>query len=462
LERDDQEHETSSCQRPEGQRISANEKLDENHEEGTMTEGTTAQLTLDGLRKLVAGDTVAIRGTAKLEPAGGPGDKIFPPSHSVDKKDEKKAGAKYAFEERRIEGRNVECVLVDSVQSQAIRMEEALQRIALPVIAVNFTKIATDVGVVTSLSAPHRVADALLRDSLLPDGTYFRMSEIGKSFTDATARNAAPLFKVCPTGLVFGLWDSTGPKGGLGSKFERAIVSEIVGVEAVRGKKTSSRIDPAGIVTASGVLYIKARTDGEPLTWTLDPKEAQMDGTEPLKWGSKRGKDGKWKQGDGKPSEANHSNFPPTIDEAAGGVTVDYASQIVVLSLAALRKLSFGIGDVEARTVLAALGLLAILAAESRGHDLRSRCLLVPKHEDGKDNTLKLQAVGRDGKTEPLTLNLEGAIKLFNEAVDKLPETLRFPAKGEPLVTLTPSPKLAHLVTKSRELAAVGADVEAD
>ena len=86
----------------------------------------------------------------------------------------------------------------------------------------------------------------------------------------------------------------------------------------------------------------------------------------------------------------------------------------------------------------------------------------MPKHEDGKDNTLKLQAVGRDGKTEPLTLNLEGAIKLFNEAVDKLPETLRFPAKGEPLVTLTPSPKLAHLVTKSRELAAVGADVEAD
>ena len=290
------------------------------------------------------------------------------------------------------------------------------------------------------------------------------------SFSDATAKNAGPLFTVCPTGLIFGLWDSTGPKGGLGSKFARALVSEIVGVGAVFGTKTASRIDPTGIVTASGVLYIKSRAEGEPVTWTLAPEEAQKDGNEPLKWGSKKGKDGKWKQGSGKPSEANHSNIPPTIDELAGGVTVDYALHTVVLSLAAIRKLSFGTGDAEARkaadlaarTVLAALGLLAVLAAESRGHDLRSRCLLVPKQEEGKNNALRLETVGRDGKTGQLALDLDGAIKLFNQAVDKLPEALRFPAKGVPLVTLTPSPKLAHLVTKSRELAAVGADVEAD
>jgi len=434
-----------------------------------MTEPTPDPFTLKDLEKLVEGEAVAIRGIAKLEPAGGPGDKIFPPSHSVEKKDEKKAGAKYAFEKRRIDGREVECVLIDSVQSQANRMEEALQalwnekKIALPVITVDFSQVAPDVGTITSLSAPHRVADALLRDSLLDDGTFFRLSAIGKSFTDATAKNAAPLFKVCPTGLLFGLWDSTGPKGGLGSKFERAIVSEIVGVDAVRGGKTSSRIDPAGIVTASGVLYIKARTDGEPFTWTLEPTEAQMDGTEPLKWGSKKGKDGKWKQGEGKPSEANHSNFPPTIDEVAGGVTVDHASHMIVLSLAALRKLSFGTGDVEARTVLAALGLLAILASESRGHDLRSRCLRVPKQEDGKDNALRLESVDRSGKREYLALDLEGAIALFNAAVDELPENLRFSSqRGEPLLKLTPSPKLAHLVKRSRELAAAGADVEAD
>jgi hypothetical protein len=60
-------------------------------------------------------------------------------------------------------------------------------------------------------------------------------------------------------------------------------------------------------------------------------------------------------------------------------------------------------------------------------------------------------------------LDLEGAITLFNAASAALPAALRFSNKpGEPLATLTPSPKLAHLVTKSRELAATGADIEVD
>ncbi len=43
----------------------------------------------ESLRQLVVGDTVAIRGVATLEPAGGPGDKIFPPTHAVDDKNKK-------------------------------------------------------------------------------------------------------------------------------------------------------------------------------------------------------------------------------------------------------------------------------------------------------------------------------------------------------------------------------------
>ena len=176
-------------------------------------------LSLKRLTDLVAGGAVALRGRAILEPAGGSGDKVFPPSHMVDD-NARNAGAKYAAERRVIDGVVKECVLLDSVQSQANRMEESLQalwadkRLSLPVIAVDFSKVAADVGRVTSLTAPHRVADALLRDSLL-NGTLFRLSELGRSFTDATPRNAAPLFRVCPTGLVFGVWDSTGPKGGL-------------------------------------------------------------------------------------------------------------------------------------------------------------------------------------------------------------------------------------------------------
>ena len=411
-------------------------------------------LNFEQLKRFLDGDTVAIRGAATLEPAGGPGDKIFPPTHAVDDKN-KKPGAKYAFETRRIDGREATCVLIDSVQSQANRMEEALQalwadeRIALPVVSVDFSAIAPEVGRVTSLSAPHRIADALLRDSLL-DGQLFRLSDIGKSFTDASTKNATELFKVCPTGLVFGLWDSTGPKGGLGAKFQRALVSEIVGINAAYGSKTESRIDPLNILKKAADIYVAA-DDNE--RWTTDIEKAK-----------KYEKDDKdHKKGDpvrfgkeGKPSEVNHGNVTPSIDSVGGGVTIDEARHTVVLSLAALRRLGFATGAAEARTVLAALGLLAVLGAESRGHDLRSRCLLVPR----RGFALKLEAIARDGSTTPVDLDLSGAVALYNEAVGKLPDGMKFdkPA-GKALAELQPSPKLADLVRKSRELAAAEADV---
>ncbi|MFN7972070.1 MAG: type I-U CRISPR-associated RAMP protein Csb1/Cas7u [Acidobacteriota bacterium] len=404
-------------------------------------------LNFDQLGELVAGDTVAIRGRATLEPAGGPGDKVFPPTHAVDKTN-KKPGAKYAFETRRIDGQDTTCVLIDSVQSQANRMEEALQalwdnrQIVLPVVSVDFSSVAPEVGRVTSLTAPHRIADALLRDSLL-DGQLFRLSKIGKSFTDASIKNATALFLACPTGLVFGLWDSTGPKGGLGAKFQRALVSEIVGVHAVVGSKTESRIDPLNILKKAADIYV-ATDDNE--RWTTDDKKARKDAEgQPIRFGK-----------EGKPSEVNHGNVTPSIDSVGGGVTIDEARHTVVLSLASLRRLDFTEGATEARTVLAALGLLAVLAAESRGHDLRSRCLLVPKN----GSALRLEAVGRDGSTTDLSLDLSGAITLYGEAVSKLPVPIRFNTPpGEALAELKPSPKLADLVKRSRELAAAESDL---
>lgn len=400
-------------------------------------------LTLEQLKKLVQ-DAVAIRGTAILEPAGGPSDKVFPPTHSVEK-----GTALYAFEPRRIGDTTVPCVLLDSVQSQANRIEESLQllwadkRIALPVITVDLSKAAPEVGVVTSLSAPHRIADALLRDSML-EGTLFRLSTIGRSFTDATPRSAASLFKVCPTALVFGLWDSTGPKGGLGSKFARALVSEIVGINVVGGVKTSSRIDPTGIEKGPVLFEAQNRDEG----WTQDEELAEKKSGKPILY-----------RKEGKPSKANHGNIPPTIDDLAGGVTIQHAEHTVVLSLAGLRKLGFAGGEVEARAVLAALGLVGILASEARGHDLRSRCLLVPR----KGQALKLNSIDLRGETKELELDLAQAIALYGAAVAALPANLKWAqGPGEPLATLTPSEKLSHLIGESRKLAAAGADLEGD
>ena len=183
----------------------------------------TKPMNLDTIHKAVSGTAAAFRSRTRLQPAGGEGDKVFPPTY---------AGAVYAKEDRQINGAKVPYVLLDSVQAQANRLEEALQRALdtgvlknVPVLNVDFTGIGLldEVGRVSSLEAPHRIADAILRDSL-HDGQPFRKSELGKSLDQASLQNATPLYKLCPTARIFGLWDSTGPKGGLGAKFQRATV----------------------------------------------------------------------------------------------------------------------------------------------------------------------------------------------------------------------------------------------
>ena len=82
-----------------------------------MDVATSTVLTGERLKTAVAEDA-AIRFFAKLQPAGGPGDKVFPPTYT---------GGQYALESRIDEHRVVkEVVVLDSVQSQANRMEEAL------------------------------------------------------------------------------------------------------------------------------------------------------------------------------------------------------------------------------------------------------------------------------------------------------------------------------------------------
>ena len=74
---------------------------------------------------------------------------MSPQSHSVGGI-EKRPGAKYAFETRRRGGKKARCVLIDSVQSQANLMEEALlaaeKKLTLPVIEVDLSEVASEVG----------------------------------------------------------------------------------------------------------------------------------------------------------------------------------------------------------------------------------------------------------------------------------------------------------------------------
>lgn len=395
--------------------------------------------TLSTLKEAVVGKAAAFRCATTLQPAGGDGDKVFPPTYE---------GGRYATERRRIPGREepVECILLDSVQSQANRMELALLdawragRLPLPVVTVAFPDETLEKPLrVTSLEAPHRIADALLRDSLL-NGKPFRKSDVGRRIGEVEFANATALFEHCPTALVFGMWDSTGPKGGLGAKFARSVVSEIVGIDAVVGTRTSSRIDPAQILLQAGPLYRSA--DGaHGIGWTRDEDAARKEKNKPQLLGKT-----------GRPSEANHGNVTPTIGE--GGVTVGKATQTTVLSLPALRRLHFPVdgrpapaADEAARTALAALALCAAALTREQGCDLRSRCLLVP--------TESVQWELLDGTAsseEPFELTAEQAIDVYRQAVDEA-RSAGLPFREEELV-LEPSQELVGLVQKSQELAA--------
>lgn len=413
-----------------------------------------SELKFERLRALVAGEGVAVRVRQRLQPAGGPGDKVFPPTYSTG--DNK---LRYVIEDRRVNGQTVPTVLLDSVASQANRMEEALlaawerEELAFPVIGVDFGGDAAlaDLGKVTTLQAPHRIADAILRDATAADGTtLFRDSAAGKAYTEASPRNATAVYRYCPTALVFGVWDSTGPKGGLGAKFARALTSEIVGIGAQPGTKVGSRLDPLAI-QANVEIYHRADDESD---WTLDEAEAKKDRGKPVLFNRKGG------EGKGKPSAVNHSNIAPTVDTLAGGVTFDHAEQVVVLSLPALRRLKFATGydgkalakraeaEAAAHTALAALALAAVVHQRQQGYDLRSRCLLVP------DQGLELEVVLADGKTERYELAPAAVNRLVQEAAAAA-GALGLGWEREP-VQLKPAAKLVALVKKSRAEAAAG------
>lgn len=413
---------------------------------------TLTTLDLQTLHGAVAGHAVAIRSRTILQPAAGPGTKVFPPTYS---------GGVYATERRRIPvkdesgavvaTREADCVLLDSVQSQANRIEDALQqaiddgRLDMPLIVVNFGDSVADVQRVTSLQAPHRAADAILRDSLTGEKDEkgkplpFRKSEVGRAITDSSLSNATGLFRYCPHALFLGVWDSTGPKGGMGAKFARALVSEIVGIDAIVGKKTSSRIDP--LQTRAAAKVVKAN-DG---SWKLSESDKA--------------------KGAISPSEINHGNIPPDVTD--GSATIAHAEHTAVLSLPQLRRLRFPLKgaldrdpkkqaeiDNAARTVLAALSLVGLTLSLERGSDLRSRCLLFP------EGPLSFELLETPGKPTPISLDSKCAIAIYNEAV-KVAVKLGLPWETT-AITLTPSPELIALVKKSQELAAVDGGEEGE
>jgi CRISPR-associated protein Csb1 len=425
----------------------------------TMTE----RLAVTDIQDALKGSAAAFRVVTELLPVGGDGDKLFPPTYE---------GSVYAEETRIIKGQAEKCVILDSVQSQANRLELALLEghrsgeLNFPLVEVDFAgTAAAEVGKVTALEAPHRVFDALFLACEVENGggekkrVPFRPRKPGQSASDhgtrldqSSATNATSLFELCPTALVFGAWDSHGARGGLGEKFQRALVSEIIGIGVEAGKRPASRLD--SVIRTTKDLPVEELPDG---SWKLAAEGATN--TKKL-------------------SEVGLGNVTPSLYVPRtttlnhGGVTVRAARQITVLSLPALRRLRFPVPenkksdqeksgddklrrekqqsrDLAAQTALCALGLAAIAWQWRVGFSLRSRCDLVPQRSD-----LVIEQVGGSRK-DPFTLTDTAAKKLLDDAVNAL-ENFGLDWNAAP-IGLKPSAELVKVVHRSRELAAEGA-----
>lgn len=303
-----------------------------------------------------------------------------------------------------------------SVQSQAGRVGLALQEaidagaIRIPLVVVDFTKyeprgdLKTDerqcclhdrVGKITNMRVPQRFADATLRYRQL-NGLPFRKSEPGKALYRASAPNATPLFEVGPTALLFVISDSTSPKGGLGAKFQRAVVSEIAGVAALSEDDYLNRCVPRHPFEIS--KNVRALPSDKRTTFTVAKNN---------------------ENGGIKPSALGLSSVPFDVQNCA--VTVKCAEQTSIISLRCLRRLRFPLNgrlprddmDVEAPKVLAALGLCAAALAFEGVATWALATYFVLKGRWYGNCSLNL------GRTERFPLTAEDAISLLDSAVEE-------------------------------------------
>jgi CRISPR-associated protein Csb1 len=344
----------------------------------------------------LAGDDAALTISATFMPVGGMSAKVFPPTFPVAQTapDRQELSTPYVVEPRLVDGEPTQTVLLDSVQSQANGVESALERavkagrLALPYLLVEHELSTGRKVSVSSLSAPHRFADAYFRDSKL-NGVPFDRTDVGKRLRSASAEDCTPLYEREPLSALLGAWDSQ--RKGRQARFARLYRSEIFGVEPEFGRRAAGRMDPHNLIGA--VASPEKATDGS----------VEWDHVVPADKAKVKGQ---------RLSEIGHGNVAP--QPAHGGATVRSVRRLASISMAGVARLRFGDASPEAaraaRVALVALGLVGDrLAFGAPGLWLRSGCELVLV-----DETIGWQK--RGGGVDPIEVTTAEAIDLFERA----------------------------------------------
>ena len=294
-------------------------------------------------------------------------DVIFPPTFAGD--GYQKTG--YAIDEL---SDGTLCALIDSVGSQANRMEALFVEskdgplaMLVPQIGVAIERKSDDgekvKQIVSVMEAGHRLGDALIRASELAD-------ESRAAFQALQSRNDAGLIaRLSPTTLVFGAWDSRDTQ----AKLPR-IVQSVVRAWSVDVLKRSAQYVPPLDYGKFDVF------EGE----ELEAAESSAAGGAPTK-----------------NPLAVRGYVPVPATDSHGGVRVNGSIlRDVVVNLIALRRLRTD-GEGELRRYV--LGLSVAAAASDLDGYYRQGCLLTPdKYRDAP-----WELVHRDGSREAVSISLD-------------------------------------------------------
>lgn len=267
--------------------------------------------------------------------------------------------------DREEHGRLHSVCVIDSIPSQANRIEPAFSRITdekgaparlVPKVIVKAQVDGEQVELDLLVDAGHRIADAVLRYSSISE-------DVAKAILARKKGDSTPLAKLAPTSLIFGMWDSQ--KSGV--KVPRLVNSVIRAFDVLEYRR-SSQFNPAMDFEAAGVTTDKG-----------DKKlsEVGMDGA---------------------PSTFQHGGV-----EAKGGICRDAS-----LNLCTLRDIASGTSD-ETRKLqryILGLSLIAMTYFDGITLNLRQGCQLVAI----PDKPASRVAVNADGTEASFEINRGSAV----------------------------------------------------
>ena len=316
---------------------------------------------------------VALHLRQPLLPVEGAGSVIFPPTYADSPGNKGHFG--YNIDELS-DGTRI--ATIDSVGSQANRMEPVFlptrngepgnpRASLVPQIDIAYGKENNE-KTVSILETGHRLGDAVIRSTELRD----QAQEAFNTFLDRG--DAAPLAKLAPTSLVFGVWDSRDTL----AKLPRLVQSTI-------------RADDVEVLTRSA-QYNPALDYAEFDVFSEQDKEKQ--------------------QGDPKSLLAKRGFVHVPAVKTHGGIIARGAIlRNITINLIALRRLEGENGQALRRYVL---GLSLVAATAPVDGFLRAGCLLTLDPDD----TGLWHAIARSGERSSINLNEEIALEYALHAAE--------------------------------------------